>query len=197
MRHMKHPIYRTTGALTLCLVLAACLALAAPAAMARPACVYQDAFLFDSTTYNAYLVGTIPAPAPVELVRLGRKWSFVSYDGESGYVATRHLISNSGARPDPPPGVWEQEAESQTLRREIDPLTSPYFPGGVRFGLRGRGIGFGGNYVGDPYFAGFRRTPWTNRVNWGRASYLPPDSPKWAVCGLAGGSVHRAIRRAR
>lgn len=152
--------------------------LLASAALARPGCVFQDAFLFTDPTYNGYLIGTIPAPAPVELVRMGKNWSIISYDGETGYVATRHLVPNSGARADPPPGIWRQRL---TLRREIDPLF--YWPDGGRFGLRGRA--FGGQFAGDGYFSGFRRSPWTDRTNWRRVSYLGPDSPKWAACGLA------------
>ncbi|WP_457796007.1 hypothetical protein [Methylocystis sp. S23] len=164
-------------------------ALAASPALARPGCVHQDAFLFTDPTYTGNLIGTIPAPAPVEVVRTGPKWSIISYDGESGYVATRHLSPASGARSDPPPGRYYDA--SRTMRREIDPLFDSHWLNGGRFAARGRP--FGGYWSGSNYFAGFRRSYWTDRVNWRRESYLAPDDPAWAACG-AGAAPGRRRR---
>lgn len=87
---------------------------AVSAATARPGCVYTDANLFTSSAYLGGLIGTIPAPAPVEIVQRGRKWSLVSYDGESGYIRTRHLSPKSQARPDPPPAIYDQSIGAET-----------------------------------------------------------------------------------
>lgn len=66
-------------------------AAASSTAQANPGCIYTDFYLFTNPSYLGGLIGTIPAPAPVEVVRKGRKWSIVSYDGKSGYVKTSHL----------------------------------------------------------------------------------------------------------
>lgn len=136
------------------------LIIAVSCAQARPGCVYQDAFLFSDPTYLGSLIGTIPAPAPVEVVRKGKKWSIISYDGESGYVATSHLVPGSKTRPDPPPIKYDQ---SRSLRQ---PLTS---------------------WTGPNYFWGYNRSYWTSRRDWSRETYLAPDDPAWAACGLSVG----------
>jgi hypothetical protein len=81
---------------------------------ARPGCVYTDANLFTSPAYLGGLIGTIPAPAPVEVVQRGQKWSLVSYDGESGYIRTRRLSPKSRTQPDPPPAVYDQSIGAET-----------------------------------------------------------------------------------
>jgi hypothetical protein len=162
---------------------AAAAVVTAHGALARPGCVFQDAHVFTTQTYGRSLIGTIPAPAPVEVVRLGKKWSIISYDGESGYVATAHLSPRSGTRADPPPGVGYYSANN-VLRREIDPLTADFWPNGVRYGWRG-GPFPGSRLTGSTYFSGFRRAPWTDRTNWRRDSYLAADDPAWLACGPA------------
>lgn len=139
------------------LVFALMSTLSANAAQAGPGCLYQDAFLFSDPTYLGGLIGTIPAPTPVEVVRKGRKWSIISYNGESGYVATRHLSPGSRTRPDPPPLDYDQ---TLTLRQ---PLAF---------------------WSGPNYFWGYNRSYWTSRRNWSRESYLSPDDPAWAACGV-------------
>ncbi|WP_457797947.1 SH3 domain-containing protein [Methylocystis sp. S23] len=83
-------------------------------ARAAPGCVYQDAYLFSSPDYVGGLIGTIPAPAPVEVVQRGKKWSLISYDGQTGYVSTSHLSRNSRAQADPPPSVYDESVAAPT-----------------------------------------------------------------------------------
>jgi hypothetical protein len=158
--------------LSLCLFLGS--SIAASPAEAGLRCVFQDAYVFTDPSYTGALIGTIPAPAPVELVRLGPKWSLISYDGESGYVATRHLIRNSGAAADPPPG--DDYGAAAGLRRDIDPQTLMNWPyPGARFGL--------GSRWSDPtFYAGLRGSHWTSRTHWRRTTYRAPNDPAWSVC---------------
>lgn len=142
-----------SGTATLC-VLAGLLGLAGTAA-AKPACVFQDAALRSGAGADEHLVGVIPAYSPIVLVREGPRWSIVSYDGETGFVATRHLAPFGGPA-DPP--VWRQSlSPKQTLLREIDPL---FGDSSLRFGLARRSA-LGGFYN---YFSGFRRAAWTDRT---------------------------------
>jgi len=135
-------------------VFAALLGLAGTAA-ARPACVFQDAALRGGAGGGEYLVGVIPAFSPIVLVREGPKWSIVSYDGETGYVATRHLTPFGG--PADPPSWRQSLSPDRTLLREIDPL---FGDSSLRFGLAQHSP-LGGFY---DYFSGFRRSAWTDRT---------------------------------
>jgi uncharacterized protein YraI len=153
---------RSVGLVAICV-----LALSPGAARARPGCIYQNAHLRIGPGSNYPLIGTIPAPTPVVLVRQGPKWSIVSFDGETGYVATRHLSRRSGAPPDPPPSR-SLTTSDPVLVREIDPLFGSARLGGGRFGWR---VWSGG----DDYFAGFRRRPWMDRTNWRRGDYAAAD----------------------
>ena len=152
-------------------MIAAVAGLAGGSAVARPACLYQDANLRGGPGSSYYLIGTIPAPAPVVLVRLGIKWSLISYDGETGYVATAHLSPGKGVPNDPPPSA-PSLAPEQALTREIDPLFGDASLHG-RFGRRG-GVGFG------DYNTGFRRAPWTDRT----ATPPPPQPFPDGACAL-------------
>jgi hypothetical protein len=96
------------------LLISTSLFVAASPAEAQPSCVYTDANLFTSPAYLGGLIGTIPAPAPVEIVQRGRKWSLVSYDGESGYIRSSRLSPNSRARSDPPPAIYDQSIGAET-----------------------------------------------------------------------------------
>jgi len=132
-------------------------------AQASPACIYQDAALRGGPGSSYYLIGTIPAPARVTLLQLKPQWSMISYDGETGYVATAHLSPYSGARPDPP-AYAQSLAPGRALTREIDPF----------FGdasLRGRFDWRPGALTPD-YFSGYRRTPWTDRTPTGEIKPL-------------------------
>jgi hypothetical protein len=171
-----------------CFVLASTAAV--PAALAKPGCIFQDAHVFTTPAYGAGLIGTIPAPAPVQVVRRGEKWSLVSYDGESGYVATAHLSPRSALRADPPPSVG-YVSPSNVLRREIDPLTIAFWPYG------GRGPFVGSRFGGASYFSGFRRSGWTDRTNWRRDQRLSADDSAWAACAEAEGPARREGRAAR
>jgi hypothetical protein len=122
--------------------------------LADPGCIYTDSYLFTNPSYLGGLIGTIPAPAPVEVVRKGKKWSIVSYDGESGYVKTSHLSPRSGARADPPPVVYDQSIAG----------AYPAFSSGPNS------------------FLGFTSN-WTSRTNWSRESSIPADDPSWSACG--------------
>ena len=121
--------------------------------LADPGCIYTDSYLFTNPSYLGGLIGTIPAPAPVEVVRKGKKWSIVSYDGESGYVKTSHLSPRSGARADPPPVVYDQSVAG----------AYPAFSSGPNS------------------FLGFTSN-WTSRTNWSRESSIPADDPSWSAC---------------
>jgi len=131
------------------------LAFAIGEARAAPACVYQNAALRRGPSNSSYLIGTIPAPARVILVQKRAKWSLISYDGETGYVATAHLSPHSGARADPPAYV-QSLAPGRPLTREIDPF---FGAAGLRehYGVRD-------DFGGSNYFTGYRRTPWTDRT---------------------------------
>jgi len=143
----------TTGIRTLC-AFAALLSVAGTA-LAKPACVFQDAALRGGAGSGEHLIGVIPALSPIVLVRQGPKWSIVSFDGETGYVAARHLTPFGGPA-DPP--SWRQSLSSnQTLSREIDPL---FGDASLRFGLSRR-PSLGSFYN---YFSGFRRSAWTDRT---------------------------------
>lgn len=122
-------------------------------AKAGPGCIYTDSYLFSNPSYLGGLIGTIPAPAPVEVVRKGKKWSIVSYDGESGYVKTSHLSPRSGARPDPPPVVYDQSVAGHYPAFSSSPSS----------------------------FLSF--TSWTSRTNWNRKSSIRADDPSWSACG--------------
>ncbi|WP_036286790.1 hypothetical protein [Methylosinus sp. PW1] len=132
---------------------AALLGLAGSAA-AKPACVFQDAALRGDAGSAEHLIGVIPALSPIVLVRQGPKWSIVSFDGETGYVQTRHLTPFGG--PADPPSWRQSPSPNQTLRREIDPL---FGEASWRFGLAPRSTL--GLYN---YFSGFRRAAWTDRT---------------------------------
>jgi hypothetical protein len=123
-------------------------------ARANPGCIYTDAYLFANPSYLGGLIGTIPAPAPVEVVRKGRKWSIVSYDGESGYVKSSHLSARSGVRADPPPVVYDQSVAGRYPAFSSSPDS----------------------------FLGFTSN-WTSRTNWNRVSSISADDPSWAACG--------------
>jgi len=133
---------------------------------ASPACVYQDAALRGGPGDSFYLIGTIPASARVVLLQRRERWSLVSYDGETGYVATAHLSQRSGAPPDPPAYV-PSPAPSQALICEVDPLFGDASLGG-RFGPHR-------NYGGGSYFSGYRRNSWTDRTP-GAANVKPLSS---------------------
>ncbi|MBG0811381.1 hypothetical protein IY145_18690 [Methylosinus sp. H3A] len=130
---------------------AALLGLAGSAA-ARPACVFQDAALRGDAGSGEHLIGVIPALSPIVLVRQGPKWSIVSFDGETGYVQTRHLTPFGG--PADPPSWRQSPSPNQTLLREIDPL---FGDSALRL-ARGSALGF------YNYFSGFRRSAWTDRT---------------------------------
>jgi len=134
----------------------ALLCLGGHAASGSPACIYQDAALRGGPGDSYYLIGTIPAPARVVLVQLRPRWSLISYDGETGYVATAHLSPQSGARPDPPAYV-PSLAPSRALTREVDPL----FGDASLRGRFDRRRDYGGS---ADYFSGYRRNSWTDRT---------------------------------
>jgi uncharacterized protein YgiM (DUF1202 family) len=131
------------------------LAFASGEARATPACVYQNAALRRGPSNSSYLIGTIPAPARVILVQKRPRWSLISYDGETGYVATAHLSPHSGARPDPPAYV-QSLTPGRPITQEIDPF---FGAAGLRehYGVRDA-------FGGPKYFTGYRRTPWTDRT---------------------------------
>jgi len=113
---MRPLIMKTLAPATIAL-----LCLGVRVASASPACVYQDSALRGGPGDSYYLIGTIPAAARVVLVQLRPRWSLISYDGETGYVATAHLSPHSGARSDPP--AWVPSlAPSRALTREVDPF---------------------------------------------------------------------------
>jgi len=147
---MRPLIMKTLAPATIAL-----LCLGVRVASASPACVYQDSALRGGPGDSYYLIGTIPAAARVVLVQLRPRWSLISYDGETGYVATAHLSPHSGARSDPP--AWVPSlAPSRALTREVDPFFGDASLSG-RFDRRR-------DYGGGDYFSGYRRNSWTDRT---------------------------------
>jgi hypothetical protein len=147
--------------------LAAAALLCSGAAQAKPGCVFQDAALRSGPGSSEYLIGVIPANSSIVLVRRGEKWSIVSYDGETGYLATRHLSRERRGAGDPP--TWRESMNpGRTLIREIDPLFGDARPFG---GPRRVDLGF------TDYFSGFRRASWTDRTRDPATAARAPSGP--------------------
>lgn len=147
------------------------LAAASPSpSRARPACVHRDARLYREASDHSSLIGTIPAPTPVVLVRAGDKWSMVSYDGETGYLLSAHLSPGAAIPADPPPSRQVLSSE-RALVREIDPL---FGDASTRSRL---------TRATADYFTGFRRSTWTDRTSNPTPAHAAAGA---SPCGLPG-----------
>lgn len=85
-------------------------------------------------------IGTISAGTLVHLVRRDPVWSIVSYDGETGYLLSNHLVGSPNVQPGLPPGLYSW-GSGGTLVQTVDPIPagpfSYYFAG--RLGYYGLG----------------------------------------------------------